>query len=287
MTNFRGTAGDDVFSGNSAKDKFKLAQGGNDTALGGGGNDTFSMGAALNAADVIDGGGGQKDKVVLNGDYSAGVVFGATTMLNVEVMRITGAHDCGLTTHDATVAAGALLTVEAGAIGGGHALFFDGSAETDGHFALNGSTSADELIGGAGNDSFKGGTGADEITGGLGADTFVYNAPGESSSTGHDVIHGLNANTDLFDLDVAVTGFDGVIGLSVTTIGFDVDIALATLGEMGANHAIIVEGRPGSAFNGRDFLVVDRDGNGLYAAGADYVIEITGYTGTFSTADFI
>src|SRR6202000_2749608 len=78
---------------------------GNDTLTGGGGNDVLTPGAGtdivngvdgddvifmagnLTAADQIDGGTGN-DTVSLSGDYSAGVVFLPTTMVNVETITL-------------------------------------------------------------------------------------------------------------------------------------------------------------------------------------------------------
>jgi hypothetical protein len=49
------------------------------------------MGDTLTVADRIDGGDGV-DAVSLNGDYFAGVIFTATTMVNVESLQIGGTH---------------------------------------------------------------------------------------------------------------------------------------------------------------------------------------------------
>ena len=43
-------------------------------------------------------------EVTLNGDYAAGVVFAATTMVNVETISLTAGHSYKFTTHNATVA---------------------------------------------------------------------------------------------------------------------------------------------------------------------------------------
>jgi Ca2+-binding RTX toxin-like protein len=283
-----GTAGNDVLNGTAGRDKFKLFQGGNDTVGGGVGNDTFVLNAALTAADAIDGGAGGKDKAVLLGDYSAGLVFGASTMTNVETLRLGGAFDYSLVTHDATVAAGARLTVDARTLGAGHDLTFIGSAETNGRFNLLGSAGNDSLTGGAQTDTISGGAGADALFGGGGADSFVYAGASESASAACDEIFGLDANSDKFDFTQAVTGFDGVLAMSVTTLNFDTDLAFACFwGGMQAGHAVVVSGDPGSRFNGLDFLVIDADGSGGYTPGADYVIDVTGFSGTFDAGDFI
>jgi Ca2+-binding RTX toxin-like protein len=188
----RGTRGNDDLGGTSGDDVFILVQGGNDTVSGGGGNDVFRFGAAFTAADHVDGGTGT-DTVVLTGDYSAGVAFAADTMTNVEVLSLVGDYGYNLTTNDATVALGATLTVRANGIGTGHALTFDGSAETDGRFLIYAGAGDDTITGGGiadifhlekgGNDTAHGGggndafylgssfTSADQIDGGAGTDT--------------------------------------------------------------------------------------------------------------------
>ena len=44
----------------------------------------------------------ENDVVVLDGDYSAGVKFTATTMVKIETIQLTAANDYSLTLHDAT-----------------------------------------------------------------------------------------------------------------------------------------------------------------------------------------
>src|ERR1700761_9348301 len=174
MTTFRGTRGDDTIdrSGDTTGDNFLLFRGGNDTVTGGSGNDIFRMGAALNAGDKLDGGTG-KDTVLLNGDYSAGLVLNADTITNIEVMQFAAGHSYNITTNNGNVAAGEKLLVKGGSLGAGDTLTFDGSAEHDGGF---------HIVGGAGNDILTGGTrhdvfdlshgGNDTAHGGRGGDTF-------------------------------------------------------------------------------------------------------------------
>src|SRR4051812_36824692 len=91
MTTFTGTSGDDVLKGAKTNDIFHLEQGGDDFAQGKGGSDTFFMGAALTGADSLDGGGGF-NTVVLDGDYSGGLVFTATTITNIDTLELVGGH---------------------------------------------------------------------------------------------------------------------------------------------------------------------------------------------------
>ncbi|HEY1630647.1 MAG TPA: hypothetical protein VGF56_04995 [Rhizomicrobium sp.] len=144
----KGTSGDDNLVGTSGNDAFDLTQGGNDTAQGLAGNDSFSFGATFTAADAVDGGDGA-DVLKLAGDYSAGVTFGAATLINVETVSLADGFSYKLTTNDATVATGQSMTVDGSALTGANTLTFDGSAETDGTLAVHG---------GLGNDSFTSST---------------------------------------------------------------------------------------------------------------------------------
>jgi Ca2+-binding RTX toxin-like protein len=61
--------GDDTLSGNAGNDRFLLQFGGDDSASGGAGDDSFYFGAALGAADRVNGGSGT-DVVQLFGTYN-------------------------------------------------------------------------------------------------------------------------------------------------------------------------------------------------------------------------
>src|SRR5215471_1416479 len=173
MATFRVTHGDDNISGTSGNDNFILVQGGNDTVDAGAGNDIFRMGGTFHAADKLDGGAG-RDYIILNGDYSAGVVFNADTITNIEVMGLDAGHSYNLTLADGNVAAHESLLVKAGTLGAGNTLTFDGSAETDGNYYIIAGAGNDTLTGGGKHDVFdlsKGGN--DTAHGGGGNDTFL------------------------------------------------------------------------------------------------------------------
>ena len=194
-----GGDGADLLSGEDGDDSL-VAGGGMDTVLGGAGNDTFDMGAAFTAADSIDGGAGT-DTLLLNGNYATGVVLGPTTLTNVETIRVAAGHSYKLTSNDATVAAGGVLTVDGSSLASSYSLNFDGSAETDGAFDLIGGAGKDVLTGGAGNDTLVGGDNRDTLTGGAGNDRLV-------GGDGSDVLSGGDGN-DMIDPG---TGNDTVYG---------------------------------------------------------------------------
>ncbi|HEY2069728.1 MAG TPA: VCBS domain-containing protein [Rhizomicrobium sp.] len=182
-------AGDDNVTGGAGNDTFDLSLGGHDTANGGAGDDTFTMLGAFTAGDAINGGTGTNDTLVLNGDYTGGnaVVMGATTITNIDVIRLSAGNSYDLTTNDANVASGAVLKVNGGAMGSGDHLTFNGTAETDGSF------------------SFLAGAGNDVLTGGSGNDTFNL------SEGGNDTAHG-GAGNDVFVLGAAFTAADTIDG---------------------------------------------------------------------------
>src|SRR5260221_1332477 len=161
-----GNSADNVLDGAAGNDTVDIAAGGNDIVAAGEGNDVIIAGGAFTANDHIDGGTGT-DTLVLDGNYAAGVVFDADTLVNVEKITIRMTSSYSLTTHDATVAAGQVLTVDASQwvypLSPSPHLTFDGSAETDGQFLVMGGLWDDVIKGGAGNDTLRGMSGRDDV----------------------------------------------------------------------------------------------------------------------------
>jgi Ca2+-binding RTX toxin-like protein len=276
---FIGGAGNDVLTGGALADTFDLSKGGADTAHGGGGNDVFNTGAALAAADTIDGGTGS-DTLVLNGDYSGGVILGAATLTSIETLQFAAGHSYNVTTNDANVASGQTLTVDASALGAGDALVFSGAAETDAAFAFTGGSGSDTLTGGGGNDSFdlshggndtvQGGAGndtinaggaltaSDQIDGGSGIDTLVFNADYSAGLT-------LGATTV-----VNVETFQFSSGHSYALTTNDANVASGQVltvdgSALGVSDALIVNG---SAETNASFAFVDGAGTYTFTGGA-------------------
>jgi Ca2+-binding RTX toxin-like protein len=273
-----GGAGNDTLTGGAGADSFDLSMGGNDTAKGLGGNDTFKFGAVLTAADKIDGGTGM-DTLNLNGNYSVGVVLGATTLTNVETVNLAAGHGYKLTTNDATVASGQALTVTASALASSNSLIFNGSAETNGKFVITGGAGKDTLTGGKGADTITGGAGADKLNGGAGADKFVYKAISDSRSTTYDTITGFDATSDKIDMWFAVTGINTAVTSGALSSGttFNSDLGTAIGSHLTSHHAIAFTPNSGS-LSGHHFLIVDCNGTAGYQAGADLVIELVSPT---------
>ena len=313
---FHGTHGDDNLTGTPGDDTFNLTRGGNDTADGGGGDDVFWMGAALNAADKIDGGTGD-DRVNLNGDYSAGLTFSATTMVNVEELRLAGGHSYDLVMNDANVAAGERLTVMARSLGAGDHLTFDGSAEQDGHFEIFGGAGDDTITGGAkgdlvhlengGNDTVHSGgggdtiymggamTSADVIDGGTGSDTVVlhgfYNAGlvfGAATMTNVETLllttgGAYNLTTD--DATVAA-GKTLTVDASQLTTQSDIVVFDGRAETDGSFHVIAGVSGDFSGGGGNDTFDLANT-TGLVNARGEGGNDVFNFTGTFKAADQI
>jgi Ca2+-binding RTX toxin-like protein len=242
MTNLiSGTPGDDNLIGTIAADTFDLSQGGEDTAIGLDGNDVFEMGATLDAGDHIDGWTGS-DTVILSGDYSAGLVLGVTTLVNVETISLTAGNSYNITSNDGTVATGQTLTVDASQLGAADTLTFDGSAETDGRFVFHAGQGQLIATGGALDDSFTGGAGDDVLTGGAGNDTFVDTGGNNTLSGGLDddtfTVSGGGTNT--------INGDDGNDIINLAGTGSD------TINGGDGNDTISVTGASSVAVNGGD-----------------------------------
>jgi Ca2+-binding RTX toxin-like protein len=302
-----GGAGSDFLDGGTGSDVVN-GGGGNDTLLaegtqaiidGGDGNDEIAMQSFLNASDQIDGGAG-KDILILNGDYSAGLVMGADTVTNVEKMVLEPGFSYTLTMDDNNVAAGQQMTVDASKLTSSNTLKFDGSAETDGRYVVDGGAGNDYITGSAGNDILTGGGGDNRFTGGAGEDKiiatgdshdrFIYTDVSDSTSTTHDVITGFSATADAFDLDVTVTGISAeVTSGRLSTASFDANLATAiSSAHLAAGHAVLFTPTTGN-LAGHTFLIVDANGTAGYQAGQDYVFDVTGaaHLTSLSTSDFI
>jgi Ca2+-binding RTX toxin-like protein len=204
-------------------------------------------------------------------------------MINVERLVIMDGFDYNQTSHNATVANGKMLEIDAGALGSGHRIQFNGSAETDGRFQFDGGGGNDGFKGGAGADIIAGNAGADRLTGGGGADTFLFNGVSDSLFAAFDAITDFKAGTDKFQLDVDVTGIDAAVSGGVSVAG---DLQGLVAGHLSSHHAILVAVTGGS-LGGHKLLVVDADGIAGYDAGADYVIDVTGIKGNLGTGDFL
>jgi Ca2+-binding RTX toxin-like protein len=185
----RGSAGSNVLTGNVGTDFLLLHDGGSDYAIGGDGNDVIYFGAALDSADIVDGGAG-RDALVLQGNVtmrlsnahlsgieSLSLQSGANTRYGDTANNF---YDFNITADEANVVAGQQLIVNASSLRAGEDFTFDGSTESDGRFLIYGGHGVDDLTGGDGVDVFffEGSRwGADDrVDGGGGRDSMVISA---------------------------------------------------------------------------------------------------------------
>lgn len=282
-------AGNDKLTGGAGEDQFDMLAGGIDTIDGGGGDDSVLwLNRAFDGTSLLTGGTGT-DTLSLTTDCSAGVVFTATSLSGFEALLLSSMFDYKLTFIDANVASGVTFEVSGG-LGKADTLIFNGAAETDGFFDLQGGAGDDTLTAGARADTLTGGLGSDLLTGGGASDTYVYATAAESTSKAFDTVDGFDGNKDLFDVDIAVAARDADV--SVGTLSrptFDADLA-AAIGAtaLAANNFVIFNPSAGG-FSGSTFLVVDQNGIAGYQADDDLVIQLTNasHLGGFDTADFI
>ena len=126
------------------------------------------------------------------------------------------------------------------------------------------------------------------MLGGAGQDIFNFNAVAGSTSAHFDRIADFNAGIDLFHMSVAVGAVDAeVMGGNLTATNFDANLS-AALGanQLHAGDAVLFQPSSGG-LQSHLFLVVDANGTAGYQAGQDYVIDVTGLTGTFALANFV
>jgi hypothetical protein len=285
-----GILGNDVLVGNNGNDTLMMWGGPGLYSLNGGaGNDVFQLtsfapgtyGDALVAGSKIIGGTGF-DTMELTNIVDA-VTFTASTVTGVERIVTRDGYNYTLTTHNATVAAGQTLEVDASGLTGTKSLTFNGAAENDGKFDISGGAGKDTLVAGAGADVLFGGGNGDTLTGGAGGDIFEYDSFLDSVFATRDSITDLVAASDKIRLDVGVTGMDASVSGSVTS-GANLQTVVGA--NLLAHHAIIAD-VTGGALAGQKLLVIDANGTGGYQAGADYVINVTGLTGTLAVSNFL
>jgi len=250
-----GGAGNDTLIGGAAGDVLDAGTG-DDTVSAGNGFDTISiLGGDFSLGDVIDGGLGTNDTLVIDGNTT--ITLGAATVQNVEVIEIVNASAINLAIHDATVACGGQLTIDNSLMASGGTLIFDGSAETDGGFNISGGVAHQSIAGGAQADTFSLSlVGNDTVSGGGGDDTFN----GLDGLVATDVIDG-GAGNDTFRFSGgAMITFGASTVLNVETLFFsgganyDVTTDDATVA---SGHGLNVDG---SALASGSSLVFDGSG---------------------------
>jgi Domain of unknown function (DUF4214)/RTX calcium-binding nonapeptide repeat (4 copies) len=206
-----------------------------------------------------------------------------TTLTNVENSNIVVTGDKALTITNALV--GAVTGSKVDASGFTAALTVKGSGVSD------------IIIGGSGADKIVSGVGADVLTGGAGADKFIYNGTVAAvftdslgTTAAMDKITDFVAGTDkiaLVNTGVAVTSV--VLTSVAVATAADVATLLTAIGTSvaatvgGAEQVGVVTVAAG-AMAGTYLLINDLTNA---AANTDTLINITGVSGTLTTADFV
>jgi len=241
-----------------------------------------------------------------------GLVPGADTNLTIDATTV----DFTKTTITVTATNGVSVNFTAGATSN---TTFVGTTGNDiitggaGNDTLSGGAGNDTINGGAGNDVINGGTntttGHDTLVGAAGNDTFVFAAGATdtfaqaASAAAVDVIGpsdlalgGVGAGTrvDALDLVEVVANVNGSVTGTVNEATFiaDLNTLLNVAGGNGFNTAVAgdisaaIVFVTGGTLNNHTFLAVDTNASDTFTA-ADFIVDVTGFTGTLDVSDFI
>ena len=217
LVGVRGLSGNDTLTGSNFADRLDGGSG-TDTVRGGAGDDTIVVRTDEAVNDIMDGGAGTGDRILVDGSSNLSLT---------NTGRITG-----------------IERLE----GGGGAIVGSTSADTldFSGIAVSGISS---IQGGFGNDTIAGGSGADVLTGGSGNDSFVYRF---GVAAGADRITDFDASGN--DV-IRLVGFSSSSNLASAT-SFDAQGALIDLSDIGGSGTIRLTGVTSLSFSTEDFLFV-------------------------------
>ena len=283
-TVFGGLGNDSIFQGGGGGSPNWFGNEGNDTMDAAasdavtlvGGNDSADGGNSLvsgTGADLIFGNGG--NDTILPGGTGANTVVGGQ------------GGDCIASGTGADLIFGneGNDTVDAG---GGANTVFGGQ----GNDTIRGGIGRETIQGNEGNDTIDGdvvGGSIDTISGGSGNDVFVYfdvSADGDNAAGGGPVEW-------VTDVDWSVDRFDTLSQVTFATnlgAGTGADLNASANNAIAAASALAGGGAHVAAqftFGGRTYLAIDQNNLGTFADTDDWLIDITGVTGTIATSNFI
>ena len=236
--------------------------------------------------------------VVVTGDAGLDLdLTGSTAILTVDTSGITVGDvsitlDDNLLNSDVWVTGGDTdTTVDASAMTVGAVKIVTGDGADDitggaGNDTLRSGDGDDTIVGGAGDDTIRSGDGDDSITGGAGSDrmvggdgidTYVYTAAADSTGANIDTITNFDSDEDVLDFN-AITGGTGSYVDSASSVSAALALLTGTYLVMGFAEAVF------STSNST--LYVDLDGDGSITS-ADLEIVMTGVTALTDATNFV
>lgn len=230
MPTFNGTSGADIFAAPDNQDWTIIGAGGQDILTGAGGNDTIVAGKG---SDTLDGGGGNDTFLVapgggadiinggdqtINGGIGYDIVKATSDNMYIGIESITGVEEISADGHVGIRINGSIndnildfsnvtLTGIGLIFGGNGNDIITGNAITANQ--IDGGAGDDSLVGGAANDTFFVGknSGMDSYDGGLGFDTIIAGA--DSVKIGLASISGIEAISGGSFADTQIVGTSG------------------------------------------------------------------------------
>ena len=317
-----GAGGNDMLTGGSGNDTYVNPQADTIIELANGGTDTVRSGATftlsgrqqvenltLTGAGDINGSGNSYDNVltgntgnnILNGSTGADTMIGGAgnDIYYVDTAGdvTTEAFNQGIDIVSSSISRTLSVNIENLNLNG--TADIDGNGNTaaniingnDGDNILRGYEGGDTLNGKAGEDILLGGTSSDYLNPGADAmkDIIRFSAVSDSTGSQRDIVTGMDLNAeDVFDFTVMPTSLAYVGGGTLSLATINADLAMAVNGALAANGAVLFDPNAGDLNDaGHLFVVVDGNGDGVYTANQDYVVELVNATGTLTLDDFI
>ena len=308
-----GGAGDDVYTDAAGDIILEAAAGGRDTLVSAA---TASLGALAEVENLILSGSahanasGNARANVLNGNTGNNILNGGA---GADTMAGGAGNDIYYVDHsgDQTVEAAGQgndlisssvsrsLAVNVENLNLSGTANIDGNGNTganringnDGNNVMRGYEGADTLNGGGGSDILLGGTSSDAINPGSDAvrDIIRFGAVGESTGSQRDIVSGLDLNgEDRLDFTVVPTMLVSVGSGMLNLSSINADLAAAVDTALAPGGAVVFDPSAGDLnVAGHIFVVVDRNGDGVYKPSQDYVVQLIDVAGALSLDDFI
>jgi hypothetical protein len=237
---FQGTDDADTVRGTFLRDFIDLGNGddtiklglGSDVMKGGSGTDRFTIlaGNVVDGGDLFDGGGGERDTIVVDLDVFGAVSLNAVSLLDIEELEFKSSALVSLQSAQIGIKADKILTVS-GSADADHLLVSGAKIDlslvtfkdwsTNDVIELQGTGGANEATGSAQDDTFIGSSGIDQYQGLGGNDLFRFSETDVKSGEKIDGGAG-DADTIVFDSDqVSFTTNLSVVSLAnVEAVGF-------------------------------------------------------------------